>query len=111
MNSKNINQESKNETATMQADFNFVFRQAQKPMEQRIEQLEKVVMQLQETTKHLPPSSDFISATEVQKRYSISSTTLWRWEKASRIIAKYNFSGKTFYRISQIEKELENGKC
>jgi hypothetical protein len=63
----------------MSTSFDYVFSEAQKPLEERITRLEKDIQALKGAAKFQPPSSDFISCSRSP--------------------------GKCNYRISQIEKE------
>ncbi len=65
------------------------------------------VIQNKEPTEPAPddPLNDFISRTEVKKKFA-SESTLWRMEKEG-LIMSYGFGGKRYYKRSELLEAFE----
>jgi len=51
------------------------------------------------------PITDFIPANVAVQVLGIKKPTLWRYVKAGKL-TQYNFEGKTFYSLSEIESKM-----
>ena len=52
------------------------------------------------------PISDFIPANKAIEILGVAKPTLWRYVKKGKL-TQYNFEGKAFYKLSEIEANME----
>lgn len=50
----------------------------------------------------------YLSLEQAQKRFGVSRSTLWRWQKKLGLPVGYTL-GKAFYRVTDIHRIIENG--
>ena len=64
------------------------------------EDLEKVI-------KHLSPKPEtYLNANQICEQFSIDKSTIRNWIKAG-ILTAYKLGGKTFFKLSDIEKQMQ----
>ena len=61
---------------------------------------------LAEREKSSSKSDKYLTIAETSEKYGVSQSTLWRWSKMG-YLPKHKLGGKSFYRVSDILKLID----